>query len=190
MRHLFIAPLLFLPFWATAQSAADSTAPAAPVVRPLAAASPAAGLPDSTVVKAAADTTLQRLQGLSAEERRELGRTDAKRGYRPKGAFWAGMGVGLLTTPLLATGVGLPVTAAGSLGGALAVGSAGPKEDKLQASAPQPALLRDADYHKGYKQQASKRKSGRVMLGWGTGLVVSFVGLVVAVAIALSGGFS
>jgi hypothetical protein len=102
--------------------------------------------------------------------------------------FWAGFGTGLLTTAGLVT-AGVPGSAVG-MGGAVGLGVSGPKPARLAASAPQPQLLRDADYQQGYARGARGKKMGRVALGWGVGTVASLGTLLVMVLVALSGGFS
>ncbi|MCC3156531.1 hypothetical protein LJ737_04735 [Hymenobacter sp. 15J16-1T3B] len=184
--------LLGLPLLADAQTVADTlvatpTALATALPDTLA---PALALPaPDSAVAAAPDTTLTALQGLSDVERRQRGRADAKKHYRPaRGVFWGGLGMGVASP--VASISGGPLGFAGTLGGALGMGLAGPRPDKLQASAPQPELLRDPNYRQGYKLQASNKKLGKAILGWGIGATVAFAGLIVAVAVALSGGFS
>ena len=146
--------------------------------------------PDS-LLTTAPDSTLRLLQGLSSAERQQRGRADAKRHYKPgAGAFWAGFGTGVVTTiGAFSVVTPLPAVALGA-GGVVAIGARSPKPARLAATAPQPQLLRDADYQQGYAKGARGKKLGQTALGWGVGTLTTFGGLVVAAIILLSGGFS
>jgi hypothetical protein len=64
------------------------------------------------------------------------------------------------------------------------MGAIVPRAEKLRASNPQPELLRDPAYRRGYTAQASNKKLGRALLGWGTGATVS-LGLIVGTLVML-----
>lgn len=193
MRQLVLLLLIF-PLWAQAQTTPDSTT-AHPVLT-LAPADTTVALPpasapaDTSAIQVAADTTRPGLQGLSAEERRLRGRADARQTYKPKGMFWAGLGMGVAGAVVLSTPAGLPGAMVGGLGGTMAIAAAGPRPEKLRASAPHPELLQDPDYHKGYKQQASNQKVARMTLGWGAGTLASLTTIVALAVLLLSGGWS
>ncbi|GAB3829804.1 hypothetical protein [Hymenobacter jeollabukensis] len=198
MRTLLpLALLLGLPLFASAQSSPDSlaTAAAAPLAldttahaRPVAATQ--LPLDSVTALMTAPDTALALLQPLSAPERYALGRANAKHDYHPpKGTFWIGMGTGFVA-PTLLLPAPFPLGLVGSAGSAVAIGMVKPKPERLQASAQRPALLRDADYQKGYAHQARNKKLGRTMAGWGVGTALWVGALVITLAALLSGGFS
>ncbi|GAB2962920.1 hypothetical protein GCM10027048_34570 [Hymenobacter coalescens] len=143
--------------------------------------------PDSART-AAPDSLSPILLGLNAEQRHALGRTDAKRHYRPsKGVFWGALGTGVVTPFLMHFS---PLSLAASAGVAVAIGASGPKPARLQAGAPHPELLRDQDYYQGYARQARQKKIGKAAAGWGIGTGVTFVSVFILAIIALSNGFS
>ena len=119
---------------------------------------------------ASADTSGQQLVGLSAAQRASRGQRDARRYYTNSGAFWGSFGSTVYAGPLF--GVVAPAV----------IGSAPVRPQNLRA--PQPLLLRDADYARGYQQQANRTKRGRAWSGYGvaTGL---YVVLIVAVLASL-----
>lgn len=123
--------------------------------------------------------------GLTDKQREKLGRTDAHQYYKPgPGPFWAGAGLGLLTTAGLVTTTA-PVSLV-ALGGAVATGVSGPKAARLVASNPQPQLLQDAAYHKGYVREARGKRLGQTMLGWGSATLASLAVLVYIVLSSLT----
>ncbi|OON68198.1 hypothetical protein [Hymenobacter sp. CRA2] len=193
MKRLLTFLLLSLPWLASAQVAAPDTAAVALVSRATPALADSVALPvlptDTipSATAAAPDSVPAALRGLSAEERMQRGRADAGQHYRPRGAFWAGFGAGTVVPALGLATVG-PVGIVGGLGTAVGIGAVRPKAQKLQRSAPEPELLRDPDYYRGYSAKASGRHLGKTMLGWGVGTVVGLATLITVLAIALSGG--
>jgi len=111
------------------------------------------------------------LAGLSAVQRVELGRRDALGHYNKHGAYWGTLGTTLAAGPLygLVTPVVLSVT-----------------DVRLtNFQAPVPSRLHDADYLRGYQEQANRTKRKHAWGGYGTGvgayavilaLVISSVG--------------
>lgn len=106
------------------------------------------------------------LVGLSSTQRRQLGQHDALRYYHHSSPYWATFGSTLYLGPLfgLAPTIGI---------------SASPVRARNLAAPP--ALLTDADYARGYQQQANSRKRGRAWAGYGTatGLYVVLVAVLV-----------
>ncbi|RTQ45879.1 hypothetical protein EJV47_23910 [Hymenobacter gummosus] len=199
MKNALLALLLALPTLAGAQQLPDSTLAAASLPPMLAADSTLSALAEAarpadtlrtdtlTLRAAAPDTSLSALRGLSATERRRLGRDDAKRHYRPgKGVFWMGVGAGTVAPITLMPFTGVLGFVAGA-GGAVAVGATKANQERLHATAPQPALLRDADYRRGYTQKAQGKRMGKAALGWGVGTVATFGTLIAVLAVLLSG---
>lgn len=190
MNRLLFLLLLSLPCalhaqapLATTQAVTDTIVAATSVADTLA-AGPVA--PAATV--AAGDSVPVALRGLSGEERRRLGRADARVYYLPrKSIFWTSAGLGFLTPPVL---VVAPLGAVVPAAGAAVLGAVPPRKSHVEASAPHPLLLRDPDYRHGYVTRANGKKIGRAVLGWGTGSVVS-LGVIVGTLVALfPNGFS
>ncbi|MGI4886375.1 MAG: hypothetical protein ACRYFR_15570 [Janthinobacterium lividum] len=121
---------------------------------------------------AAAGAPADLLAGLNAGQRDSLGRRDAATHYNKHGPYWGTLGATLYAGPVL----GLVTPAA--------VSSIDVKARNLQA--PQPALLADADYQRGYQQQANRTKRRRTWAGYGTGAGA----WVVLVAVLLSAAVS
>lgn len=104
------------------------------------------------------------LVGLSTEQRYLRGRQDSHQFYQPaKGVFWGTFGATL-------AGYGYGGLLAG---GVMALTP--PRRQSLRASAPQPQLLDDPDYYRGYRKQAQNRKVGKAAAGFGTGVGVTVV---------------
>ncbi|WP_125916415.1 hypothetical protein [Hymenobacter coccineus] len=112
------------------------------------------------------------LLGLNTRQRDSLGRRDAATHYRNPGALWGTFGATLYAGPIV--GVVMPAL----------VGRASVKARNLRA--PQPALLGDADYQRGYQQQANRTKHQQTWTGYGTGVGA----WVVLVAVILSAAIS
>lgn len=169
--------LLLWPVHAHAQLAADfyyrEERPEPQVVPPLPADS-AAALPvyaDSTssrptpheaspaLLPSVPDTARASLSSYSPRARYLLGRADARTFYHPpRAVFWGTFGATLGTAPYTSL-----------LGGVATVGAIAavpPAEHHLVT--PTPAYLLDADYHRGYVQQARLRKLGKASAGFGT----------------------
>ena len=117
---------------------------------------------------AAADPTPPALRGLSDAQRWHLGQQDARRCYRASGPYWGALGSTLYLGPLL----GLAPT--------IGISSQWVRVPNLKA--PAPALLRDADYALGYRQQANRTKRRRTWGGYGVGtaLYVVLIGALLA----------
>lgn len=98
------------------------------------------------------------LRGLSAPQRQQLGQYDAQRYYHANGVFWGTLGAALYLGPLF------------GLVPAIGIGSAGVRPGNLQT--PQPLLLQDASYAKGYQQQANRTKRRRAWGGYGIATAV------------------
>lgn len=93
------------------------------------------------------------LRGLGSRERQSLGAHDALRYYRASGPFWGTFGSALYLGPVL------------GLAPAIGISSVRVRPSRLQA--PQPLLLQDADYARGYQQQANRTKRGHTWAGYG-----------------------
>jgi hypothetical protein len=108
----------------------------------------------------------------TAQEMNNQGRLDAKRYFKPRGAFWGTAGATFLSTPYagvggIATGVAIAVTP--------------PKRHNMIV--PDQALLNDNNYVSGYQKQAQRQKLGKAAGGFGVGLLS---GAVATVAIAIA----
>lgn len=185
MNRLLFLSLLFLPWSIRAQAPLATAAPSADSLQ-------LTTLPVALTEAAVADTVPAPLRGLSAEERRQLGRTEAKMYYRPrKGIFWTSAGLGFVSIPLLVVAparanspvVGALIPAA-PVAGAVVLGAVPPRKEHVEASAPHPQLLRDPDYRHGYVTRANSKKLTRSLLGWGSGAAVS-LGLAVGTLMIL-----
>ena len=109
------------------------------------------------------------LVGLNAEQRYLRGRQDSRQYYRPaKGVFW-----GTFAATVATTGYGGIVT-----GGVISLVPP-PRQNLL---APQPQLLDDPDYYRGYRKQAQNRKVGKAAAGFGVGVAAEAVLLAIFVA--------
>lgn len=108
------------------------------------------------------------LAGLSPPLRQARGQRDATVHYTRRDAYWGAFGSTLYLGPLL----GVVPTAA--------IGNSPVKASNL--GAPDPALLTDPDYLRGYREQANRAKSRRAWAGFGTatGLYVLLVGALLA----------
>lgn len=172
MRFLFSCLLLgtLLPgVPAAAQSAGADTLAATPATLP------AAARPDST---------LPALRGLAGKERFALGQAHARQHFRPsKGIFWGGVGIGASST-VLTVPLGAFATL-GGVGGTVALGLKRPQPGPVHASAPQPELLRDADYQRGYEHAARMRKLGKSVAGYAVGSTVVALPALVLVAVVV-----
>ena len=154
---------------------------------------PAAPAPPDTASLAAADVFMVRyangtkelmradadaaaaspLVGLNAEQRYTLGRQDSRQYYQPaKGVFW-----GTFAATVATTSYGGIVT-----GGIISLTP--PQRQNLLA--PQPQLLDDPDYYRGYRKQAQNRKLGKAAAGFGVGVAAEVVLLAVAIGIFLA----
>lgn len=121
---------------------------------------------------AAAGAPADLLAGLNARQRDSLGRRDAAAHYNKHGPYWGTLGASLYAGPVL----GLVAPAV--------ISSTDVKARNLQA--PQPALLADADYQRGYQQQANRTKRRRTWAGYGTGVGAWVVAVAVLVSVAIS----
>ncbi|UOQ53732.1 hypothetical protein [Hymenobacter cellulosivorans] len=104
---------------------------------------------------------------LSRQEAMQRGAADARKYFRAPGAFWGTYGATLLNPMAgLVTGV--------------VVGNVRPLEYNL--TAPDPNLLKNPDYVRGYQRQAKNKKLGKAVAGFGAGVGT----LVVALAVLLT----
>ncbi len=108
------------------------------------------------------------LPGLSNQQRQELGRQAAARGYTSQGPFWGSLGATLYFGPLL--GVVAPAVIAPHAIDASHLGAA------------KPELLADPTYGEAYRTEAQRRKRGRAWGGYltGTGAWVALIAVLVA----------
>jgi len=88
------------------------------------------------------------------------GETDATMNYKPKGAFWAGLGIGF-TTPF-ALGKLSPIV---PIAFSLTLGQIAPKATKLNIAA------NSENYIKGYQLVAKRKRLVNSLLGGGIGLI-------------------
>lgn len=107
---------------------------------------------------------LDSLAALSAAEREQLGRADAVRHYRGRGAFWKAAGAGVIGAGTLAIYPLLPLA---GLAIPAVIGARPVVEGNLRA--PVPELLKDPDYGLGYRQQAQRTKRNKAWAGYGVG---------------------
>ncbi|AMR28162.1 hypothetical protein A0257_14415 [Hymenobacter psoromatis] len=114
------------------------------------------------------DPTPPALRGLSTPQRQQLGQRDALRCYRASGPYWGALGSTLYLGPLL----GLAPTAV--------ISSQWVRDYNLKA--PTPALLKDASYAQGYRQQANRTKHRRTWGGYGVATAVYVVLIAALVA--------
>jgi len=114
------------------------------------------------------DPTPPALRGLSTPQRQQLGQRDALRYYRASGPYWGALGSTLYLGPLL----GLAPTAV--------ISSQWVRDHNLKA--PTPALLQDASYAQGYRQQANRTKHRRAWSGYGVATAVYVVLIAALVA--------
>ncbi|WP_157886753.1 hypothetical protein [Hymenobacter sp. PAMC 26628] len=122
--------------------------------------------------EAAAGGPADLLPGLDAGQRVGLGRRDAAAHYNQHGPYWGTLGTTLYAGPVF------------GLVPAAIISSIDVKARNFQS--PQPALLADADYQRGYQQQANRTKRQRAWAGYGTGAGV----WVVLVAVLLTAAAS
>lgn len=111
------------------------------------------------------------LPGLDARQRDSLGRRDAAAHYNQHGPYWGTFGTTLYAGPVF------------GLVPAAIVSSIDVKARNFQS--PQPALLADANYQRGYQQQANRTKRQRTWSGYGTGVGV-WVVLIAALVASVS----
>ncbi|GAA4392573.1 hypothetical protein [Hymenobacter koreensis] len=110
------------------------------------------------------------LVGMSADQRYQQGRADARKHYKPaKGVFWGTFGSSFY-----------PIGVLGGVVTGVAVGTTPPRRQNLKA--PQPELLNDADYYKGYRKQAQARKLGKAAEGLGVAAGIQVAVIIVVVA--------
>ncbi|KAA9333232.1 hypothetical protein F0P96_09650 [Hymenobacter busanensis] len=118
------------------------------------------------------------LVGLTATQRQQKGRADARKYYKPsKGVFWGTFGATY-------AGALIVVGPLAGIGTGVALGVTPPKRENLHA--PQPELLNDADYYTGYRKQAQGRKAGKAAAGFGVALGSQVVLLIVILAALFS----
>lgn len=129
-------------------------------------------LPPPTIAAPPRDTSRAPLLGLSPVQRQQAGQRDAQRCYRRPGPFLGTFGPTALN-PLAGL---IP---------AILIGRRPVAAPNLRA--PQPTLLRDVDYARGYQQQADERKHHRGWAGYGAGVAAWFV-LLFAVVLPGIGG--
>ena len=123
------------------------------------------------LIRAGADAAAESpLVGLNAEQRYLRGRQDSRQYYQPaQGVFW-----GTFAATVATTGYGGIVT-----GGVISLTP--PQRQNLLA--PQPQLLDDPDYYRGYRKQAQNRKLGKAAAGFGVGVAAEVALLAVVVGI-------
>ncbi|HEX8349001.1 MAG TPA: hypothetical protein VF598_03500, partial [Hymenobacter sp.] len=109
---------------------------------------------------------------LSQEEAYSRGRLDARKYFKPKGAFWG-------TYAATVAGVGY-----GGLITGVAIGATKPKAHNFVV--PEAALLQDPNYVAGYRRQAQNKKIGSAAGGFGAGLGTFLVLQVIVVVAVLS----
>lgn len=120
---------------------------------------------------APAEAAADPLLGLAAADRQNLGRRDAAAHYRNPGVFWGSAGAAFGASPIY--GVAAPIV--------LSIKPV--KPGNFQA--PNPALLNDPSYQRGYQQQANRTKRQRAWAGYATGTgawVVALAAVFVAFA--------
>ena len=122
------------------------------------------------LIRAGADAAAESpLVGLSAEQRYLRGRQDNRQYYQPaKGVFWGTFGATL-------AGSGYGGIVAGGV-----ISLTPPQRQNLLA--PQPQLLDDPGYYRGYRKQAQNRKPGKAAAGFGVGVAAEAALLVILVA--------
>ena len=99
--------------------------------------------------------SVNQLEGLSQDQKYMMGRMDAKKYYKGNAALW---GTGAATFLLLPLGV--------IVGTATAL----TPPNQVNYNAPDPQLLKDNQYHLGYKRQAHSKKAGKSLAGFSLGL--------------------
>ena len=104
---------------------------------------------------------------LSNDALYNLGKTDAIKYYKPRGAYWGTLGATLLYPP-----VGLGVGAV--------IAATPPSRQNMETN--NVTLLNNPHYTNGYKQQAKKQKLGKAAAGLGTavGIYAAFFILIIA----------
>ncbi|QNP53617.1 hypothetical protein H9L05_08720 [Hymenobacter qilianensis] len=116
--------------------------------------------------------------GRTPQQMSDLGREDAGKYFKARGAFWGTFG---------ATVVSIPATY--GLGGIVAgtvIAATPPKPHNMIV--PDQALLADTDYVSGYQKQAQRKKLGKAAGGLGLGLATGVVVVYTLVMIAFSNG--
>lgn len=101
------------------------------------------------------------LPGLTVGQRAAAGQRDALGHYTDHGPYWGTLGATLYAGPVF----GLVAPAV--------IGGHDVKPTNFRA--PTPALLADADYRRGYQQQANRSKRQRTWGGYGTGVGIYVV---------------
>ena len=116
---------------------------------------------------ASPDLTPAPLRDLTVPQRQALGQRDARVNYRHSGPFWGSFGTGVFLGPLL------------GLASTISIAESSVQPSNL--GAPQPVLLTDPSYQKGYQRQANQLKSRRTWGGYwvATGLYALLIGLAV-----------
>ncbi|MFC5270661.1 hypothetical protein [Adhaeribacter terreus] len=107
---------------------------------------------------------------LNNNELYNLGKVDAIKYYKPRGAYWATLGSTLLYPP-----VGLGVGAA--------IATSSPSRQNMETS--DTRLLDNPHYVNGYKQQAKKQKLGKAAAGFGTAAGI-YAGLFILLIAAMA----
>lgn len=116
-------------------------------------------LPASPATKAAA---------LTPEELRLLGREDALKYYTGSGAMWGSAASAFTMFPI-------------GLVGSVVIGATPPKIENHRIS--DVNLLQYPDYVQGYKEQAHRRKKGKVLAGVGIGVGIQLTAMMLLMAV-------
>ncbi len=137
---------------------------------------------------------------VAAPDLYDRGRQDARLFYRHRGAFWIpfGITVASLTAPLTLAlpGAGTGLYFLPGLGSSLYQGITKPKEKNLKQHdtryhnpeliKPTDTLFQDSRYVEGYQKGARRRKTGKALAGFGTGVGAAFLLVLVIAASVMS----